>query len=61
MGYLSAGWTEHFDRYFFNRHSPKGALSAPDDRSGIHVWTGRELGATIMQRGLHDWVMERLA
>ncbi|RXH41895.1 hypothetical protein [Bradyrhizobium zhanjiangense] len=52
---------EQFDRFFFICHSPKGALSAPDDRADIHVWTGRELGATIMRLGLHDWVMERLA
>ncbi|MCA1471257.1 hypothetical protein I6F09_25675 [Bradyrhizobium sp. IC3195] len=53
--------TEQFDRFFFICHSPKGALSAPDDRSDIHVWTGRELCSTIMRLGLHDWVMERLA
>ncbi|WP_271608411.1 hypothetical protein [Bradyrhizobium sp. CCBAU 21359] len=32
----------------------------PEDRADIYVWTGRELGSTIMQLGLHDWVMERL-
>ncbi|WP_187436136.1 hypothetical protein [Bradyrhizobium hipponense] len=53
--------TAQFDRFFFIGHSPKGALSAPDDRSDIHVWTGRELGSAIMRLGLHDWVMERLA
>ncbi|MDA9499478.1 hypothetical protein XI05_18820 [Bradyrhizobium sp. CCBAU 11357] len=34
--------TEQFDRFFFICPSPSGALSAPDDRSDIHVWTGRE-------------------
>ncbi|MCK1454653.1 MULTISPECIES: hypothetical protein [unclassified Bradyrhizobium] len=53
--------TEQFDRFFFICHSPKGALSAPDDRADVHVWSGRELGSPIMRLGLHDWVMERLA
>ncbi|OPY94244.1 hypothetical protein A5906_14935 [Bradyrhizobium sacchari] len=52
--------TEQFDRFFFICHSPKRALT-PDDRADVHVWTGRELGSTIMRLGLHDWVMERLA
>ncbi|WP_439364434.1 hypothetical protein ACNJYD_32605 [Bradyrhizobium sp. DASA03005] len=52
--------TEQFDRFFFICHSPKGALSAPDDLCDLHVGTGRELGSTITRLGLHDWVMERL-
>jgi hypothetical protein len=53
--------TEQFDRFFFICHSPKGTLSAPEDRPDIHVWTGPELGTTIMRLGLHDWVMEKVA
>lgn len=53
--------TEQFERFFFICHSPNGPLSAPDDRADIHVWTGGELGSTIMRLGLHDWAMEKLA
>jgi hypothetical protein len=53
--------TEQFDRFFFICHSPKGTLSPPSDRPDIHVWTGPELGSTIMKLGLQDWVMEKLA
>ncbi|MFK4385500.1 hypothetical protein ABIA40_004908 [Bradyrhizobium sp. USDA 223] len=37
---------------FASCHSPKGALCAPDGRPDICVWTGRELGSTVMRRGL---------
>jgi hypothetical protein len=53
--------TEQFDRFFFICHSPKGMLNPPDDRPDVHVWTGRELGSTVMRLGLHDWVMEKIA
>ena len=37
------------DRFFFICHSPKSKLGPPEDRSDIHVWTGAELGSTIMR------------
>jgi hypothetical protein len=51
---------ERFDRFFFVCHSPKGELVAPAGRSDIHVWTGRELAATILRMGLQDWLFERV-
>jgi hypothetical protein len=53
--------TEQYDRFFFICHSPKGSLNPPDERPDIHVWTGPELGSTIVRLGLHDWVMEKIA
>ncbi|MGL5164870.1 MAG: restriction endonuclease [Afipia sp.] len=53
--------TERFDRFFFICHSPKGELSIPSDRRDIHVWAGRDLAATILKMGLHDWVIEKVA
>jgi len=48
-----------FDR-FFVCHSPKEELVAPTGRSDVHVWTGRELAATILRMGLQDWLFERV-
>jgi hypothetical protein len=53
--------TEQFDRFFFICRSPKGSLNAPADRVDVHVWTGAELGSTVMKLGLQDWVMEKIA
>lgn len=53
--------TERFDRFFFICHSPKGELSIPSERRDIHVWAGRDLAATILKMGLHDWVIEKIA
>jgi hypothetical protein len=50
---------QRFDRFFFICHSPKGDLVAPADRNDIHVWTGRELAATVLRMGLQDWVFEK--
>ncbi len=53
--------TDRFDRFFFVCHSPKGDLSIPSERRDIHVWAGRDLAATILKMGLHDWVIEKIA
>lgn len=53
--------TDRFDRFFFICHSPKGELSAPSERRDMHVWAGRDLAATILKMGLHDWVIEKIA
>jgi hypothetical protein len=50
---------ERFDRFFFVCHSPKGDLAAPAGRNDVHIWTGRELAATVLRMGLQDWVFER--
>jgi hypothetical protein len=50
-----------FDRIFFVCHSPSGALAVPDDREDVHLWSGRELAATVLKVGLHDWVFEKIA
>lgn len=52
---------ERFDRFFFICHSPKGKLAPPEDRPDIHVWTGKELAATVLRVGLLDWVFEKTA
>jgi len=52
---------ERFDRFFFVCHSPKGEITAPPERSDVNVWTGKELAATILKMGLHDWVLEKVA
>lgn len=53
--------TDRFDRFFFVCHSPKGELSIPSERRDIHIWAGRDLAATILKMGLHDWVIEKIA
>ena len=50
-----------FDRLFFICHSPIGPLKPPDDRSNVHIWTGRELAVTVLRLGLSDWIIERMA
>lgn len=51
--------TARFDRFFFVCHSPKGDLVAPEDRSDVRVWTGKDLAATVLRVGLLDWVLEK--
>lgn len=52
---------DRFDRFFFVCHTPDMELAAPAGRSDIHVWTGRELAATVLRMGLQDWVFEKVA
>ena len=51
---------DRFDRFFFVCHSPKGELVPPTGRGDVHVWTGKELAATVLRMGLQDWVFERV-
>ena len=50
-----------YQRVFFVCHSPKGSLTVPEGRDDVHVWSGRELAATVAKVGLHDWVFEKVA
>jgi hypothetical protein len=47
-----------YDRLFFACHSPRGALTPP--RDNVHVWSGRDLAATVLRVGLADWVVDRV-
>lgn len=47
-----------YDRLFFACHSPRGALTPP--RANVHVWSGRDLAATVLRVGLADWVVEKV-
>jgi hypothetical protein len=49
-----------YDRLFFACHNPIGELHVPEG-SDVHLWTGRELAATVVKTGLHDWVLEKIA
>lgn len=47
-----------YDRMFFVCHSPKGALSAPENGK-IDVWTGARLAEMALKSGLFDWLIVR--
>jgi hypothetical protein len=50
-----------YHRVFFVCHSPKGTLTVPEGRDNVHIWSGRDLAATVAKVGLHDWVFEKVA
>lgn len=50
-----------FDRLFFVCHSPKGRLTAPEDRRDVHIWVDEELAKTALRLGLADWIIEKIS
>lgn len=50
-----------YDRLFFACHTPAGALTVPNGRDDVHIWSAERLAETALRNGLADWVLEKIA
>ncbi len=53
--------TGAYDRLFFICHSPTGALSVPDERADVHIWSNQEIARTALRVGLAEWIIEKVS
>ena len=51
---------DRYDRMIFVVHTTQGNVAPPEDRA-IRLWTGPTVAKLVVQLGLGDWIMGRVA